>query len=321
MPKVLVTNGIPMEGFAAPRDFELLYPGAGKAFAREELLALLPDVDAVLACSALDREMIQAASQLKLIVCYGAGYDSIDLQAATAKGIPVANTPDAVTEVTAELAIAMMLSLVRRLPELNERMHQDEPSQAFGLGKNMGLSLKGMTLGIVGMGRIGGRVADFGRFMGMSVLYTARTPKPEQDRLGAQHCPLEELMRASDIVSVHCPLTPDTDGLIRRELILSMKPTAYLINTARGRVVDEEALMDALAQRRIAGAGIDVFTGEPNVNPQWSTMPNALLAPHVGSNTAQARREMAMAALERMMDVFSGKRPQNLLNPEVVKDR
>lgn len=314
---LLITHGVPKEGFDILEGHKLLYPGEGQIFSREELLALLPTADMVLACGALDEVLIGCAGRLKLIVCYGAGYDAIDVAAATQRSIPVVNIPDSVTAGTAELAFSLMLSLARRLCELDRLMHTEPPASLFGLGKHMGYSLTGLTLGIVGMGRIGSRVADLARMMGMHILYTAHSPKREQDALGDRFVSLSELMKESDFVSLHCPHTPETDKLISRELLFSMKPTAYLINTARGSVVDEAALLDALRQGRLAGAGLDVFIGEPNVNEAFAALPNVVLTPHVGSNTHQVRFAMARAASQRMLDVLAGRRPENLLNPYV----
>lgn len=319
MATILITHGVPAEGFAALKGHDLLYPGEGKVFSREELYERLPLAEAVLACGAMDEELIRQGQELKIIVCYGAGYEAIDVAAATRQGVLVANTPDAVTEVTAELAMALILCLSRRVCELNALMHGEEPREAFGIGKRMGTSLTGGTLGIVGMGRIGARVADFGRFMGMKVMYTARTPKPEQDALGARRVPLAELMGEADVVSLHCPHTPETAHMISRELLFSMKSTAFFINTARGRVVDEAALIDALRQGKIAGAGLDVFLGEPDVNEAFAKLPNAVLTPHIGSNTMQARALMGQAASRRILDALEGRRPECLLNPEALK--
>ena len=321
MIRVLITSGIPMDGFALSAPYHVHYPGEGQVFSREDLLALLPESDVVLACLGLDEELIRAGKDVKLIMCYGAGYDAIDIAAATRQGIQVANIPDAVTVVTAELAFSMMLALARRLCELNERMHQESPEQAFGLGKYMGTSLSGMTLGIVGMGRIGGKVAEWARMMGMRIIYTSRTEKPEQEALGAARCSLEALMQTADFVSLHCPHTPETDQLITRELLYMMKPTAYLINTARGRVVDELALLDLLREKRIAGAGIDVFENEPNIRSEWQSIPGAILAPHVGSNTRGARKGMLLAVCERIEALLAGKEIPNLLNPAVLEKK
>jgi len=317
MAEIVVTYGVPSDGFHSLKGHTVHIPAPGVHFSREELLKLLPRADAVLACKAFDRELVEAGQNLKLIVCYGAGYDAIDVAAATERGIPVANTPDSVTAPTAELAIALLMALARRIPEFNQRVRTMQPEDVFVLGKYMGVSLEGATLGIVGMGRIGAKVADFGRLMGMRVLYHARSDKPERDALGDERVPLDELMAQSDFVSLHCPHTPETTGLISRERLALMKRGAYLINTARGPVVDEEALMDALRAEKIAGAALDVFVGEPNVNPAFFELDNVLLTPHVGSNTLHARNQMAEDASKRILDVLDGRIPPNVINPQV----
>ncbi|MBE5802692.1 MAG: dihydrofolate reductase [Clostridiales bacterium] len=319
MATIIVTYGVPRRMFDEKlAGHQLLIPQPMKAFTKEEMLRLLPEADAVVACTAFDAEMIQAAKKLKLIVCYGAGYDAIDVEAATRAGIMVANTPDCVTMPTAELAMALIMSLARRIVDLNDKLHTQPSQQVFGMGKYMGTSLAGRTLGIVGMGRIGSLVADFGRFIGMQVLYTARTPKPHRDALGDRQVSLPELMQQADFVSLHCPATPETRQMISREMLSLMKPTAYLINTARGAVVDEEALIQLLRDGSIAGAGLDVYQNEPNPNPDFLTLPNVILTPHVGSNTLQARDHMAEQASLRILDVLGGNLPQNLLNPEAL---
>ncbi len=316
MANIIVTYGVPSEGFALLKGHNVHIAPPMTHYPREVLLRLLPQADAVVACKSFDRELIEAAPKLRIIVCYGAGYDSIDVQAATEHGVWVANTPDCVTASTAELAIAHMLALARQLPSLNRQMRREPSESLFVMGKRMGASLEGATLGIVGMGRIGGKVADFGRLMGMRVLYTARGPKPEREAQGERFVPLAELMAQSDFISLHCPHTPQTHGLISREMLSLMKPTAYLINTARGPVVDEDALIEALREKRIAGAGLDVYSGEPHVNPALLELDNVLLTPHVASNTAHTRRRMAEAASERILDCLAGRTPQNLLNPQ-----
>lgn len=318
MAKIIITYGVPSDGFHSLADHEVHIPPAGIHFSREELLTLLPDADAVLACKSFDRELIEAGKNLKLIVCYGAGYDSIDVEAATERGIMVCNTPDSVTAPTAELAIAHIMALGRRLVELNTRVRTMRPEELFVLGRYMGTSLQGATLGIVGMGRIGGKVADFGRLMGMRVLYYARSRKPDRDALGDEYVSLESLMAESDFISLHCPHTPETHGLISADMIARMKSTAFLINTARGPVLDEAALIAALQSRKIAGAGLDVYTGEPHVNPAFFELDNVLLTPHVGSNTLYARNQMAEAASERILAVLNGCTPKNLINPQVL---
>lgn len=318
MATILVNYGVPMEGFASLAPHAVVAPPPLAAFSRRELMEHMRDADAVVACKAVDGEHIKAAERLKLIVCYGAGYDAIDMDAATERGVMVCNTPDCVTAPTAELAIALITALARRVPEL-DRLARAQNDAAFGLGRRMGISLEGATLGVVGMGRIGARVADFGRLMGMRVLYASRSPKPERDALGDARAPLDALLREADIVSLHCPLTPDTNGLISLERLALMKPTAYLVNTARGAVVDEAAMIDALRSGRLAGAALDVFTREPDIDERLRALPNVILTPHVGSNTRQARHIMAQAASERILAMLDGRVPANLLNPEALR--
>lgn len=318
MAKIIITYGVPTEGLSALKEHKLRIPPLGEAFSKEELLPLLADADAVLACKGFDREMIEASPMLKLIVCYGAGYDSIDIAAATQHGILVCNTPDCVTAPTAELAIAHILALSRRVVELDRLARNESPENLFVMGKRMGASLEGGTLGVVGMGRIGAKVADFGRLMGMRVLYTARSAKPERDQLGDERVSLATLMSQSDFVTLHCPLTNETRGMISKEHLALMKPTAFLINTARGGVIDEHALLETLQSRRIAGAGLDVYANEPQIDPSFFALDNVLLTPHVGSNTYQARYHMACAAAERILDALAGRVPKNVLNPEAL---
>lgn len=319
MAKIVVTYGVPAQGFFEHLPgHEICIPEALTGYTKPELIRIMRDADAVVACTAVDADMIATADRLKLIVCYGAGYDAIDVAAATRKGVMVCNTPSAVTAPTAELAIALLTGIARRIVHLDDLLRTMPPQQVFGMGKHMGSSLAGQTLGIVGMGRIGSMVADFGRLMGMQVLYHARAPKPERDALGDRKVPLSQLMAESDYISLHCPATPETKNLIDARMIDLMKPTACLVNTARGAVVDEAALLDALRQERIAGAALDVYPDEPNVNPAYLSLPNVILTPHCGSNTHQARYEMARQAAVRIKAVLAGETPENLLNPEAL---
>ncbi len=312
---ILVSHGIPAEGLEALGEHRVLIPHEGRAYTRDELKRLLPETDVMLCCGRLDAELLQTAARLKGVVCYGAGYDGIDIAAATRLGIPVCNIPDTVTEATAELAITLMLALSRRICELDTRLRQ-EKELAFGMGKRMGRSLTGRTLGVVGLGRIGRRVAEFGRFAGMVVLYSTHSPKTGAD--WASFVPLDELLARSDVVSLHCPLTPETDGLLDERRLGLMKPDALLVNTARGRVVDMDALVLALLTGWLGGAALDVFPNEPRIDERLLMLPNVLLTPHIGSNTLEARRLMAQEAARRLLLFLSGQRPPDLLNPEAL---
>lgn len=315
MANILITHGVPIQPLREKLpEHTLMIPEAGAAFSRKELLDNLPQADFVLACGTMDREMIVAATRLRLIVCYGAGYDSIDVKAATERSIPVVNVPEPVAAATAEHTIALMTGIARRICELDRLMRTEPVEDCFGLGKRMGTSLAGGTLGVVGMGRIGSRVAEFGRLMNMRVLYVSRTQKHEQEAWGARRVPLKELMETADFVSLHCPHTNETEGLISRTLLMSMQPTAFLINTARGRVVDEEALADVLEQNRIAGAALDVFCNEPHVNPRLLALPNVLMTPHCAANNPYTRAQMALAVAKRIQEALDGRMLQDLVN-------
>ena len=318
MGKVLVTHGVPMTHFELVRPHELIHPAPGKAFSREELLRLLPDCDAVVACGPFDRELLTACGKLTLLVCYGAGYDAIDVQAASDLRIPVVNVPDSVTEATAELAMAQILAVTRRICETDRALRTPGSTrESFTMGRAMGVSLDGMTLGIVGMGRIGSRVAEFGRFLGMRVVYDGRHIKPFSQTGNARRLPLQELLRASDVVSLHCPLTPETAGMIGAEALALMRPTAFLINASRGKLVDSHALAEAIREGRLAGAALDVFDTEPEIIPELRELPTVVLTPHIGSNTLSTRNRMAQDAAQTILTALAGKEPPNLLNPIV----
>jgi len=318
MAKILITHGVPAERFRFLRPHDVLLPEPGQAFTKSELIAMLPECDAVVACGPFDWQLMEAAKHAKLILSYGAGYDSIDLSAATELGIPVGNIPDSVTETTAQLAMALIFAVTRRVCELDRGLRTEGSTrELFTMGRGMGVLLEGMTLGIVGMGRIGSRVAEFGRFIGMRVVYSAHNIKPFLVTGNARHLPMEELLRVSDIISLHCPLTPETKGMIGTKELALMRPTAFLINTSRGKQVDESALAEALESGKLAGAGLDVFEAEPEVSERLKKLENVVLTPHIGSNTLRTRNMMAERCCENILDALAGRKPPNLLNPEV----
>lgn len=311
MAKILVTHGLPAEGFDLLEGHEVVIPPPLRSFTRKELKTLIADADAVVAGGPMPAEVIEAATKLKLIANYGAGYDSVDVQAAAARGIPVTNIPEAVTDVTAELAVALMLAVARRVGEMNLRARRETPSTLFGMGRYMGMTLRGRTLGIFGCGRIGGRVAQISKALGMRVIgYSRRGADPTV----AEPVDFDTLIARSDVLSLHCPLTDETRGVISREVIARMKPGAILINTARGAVVDNEALAEAVASGHLSGAGLDVFPQEPGIPPSLIEQERIVLTPHVGSNTYEDRCEMARACSRQILDALEGRRPVNIVN-------
>lgn len=311
MATILITHGIPtagLEGLAAHR---IIMPAPLAAYSMEELQELIPQADAVIAGGKLPAEVIRAGKRLKIIANYGAGYDSVDIAAAAECGIPVTNIPDTVTDATAELAIGLMLAVSRRIGEMNLRLRREASADLFGMGRYMGSTLQGRTLGIIGYGRIGRRVGQIARALGMRVVACSRRGVSDE---GVENASLEELLSRADVVSLHCPLTEQTRHLLDREAFGKMKPGAMLVNTARGGIVDHDALAEALRSGKLAGAGLDVYPQEPSIPEALLAMDNVVCTPHVGANTAQTREAMAEACAAQILDALAGRRPVNIVN-------
>lgn len=310
--KILVTYNLPRTPFNnLPADWELTFP-QNEEMPREEIIRLLPEYDVLLTIfhshSPVDREIINAGKRLRLISNYGVGYNNIDTAYAREKGIAVTNTPRSVCNPTAELAMALMLALARRVAECDRRIRTEKES-LWGTMKNLGASLENKTLGIVGMGNIGKNVARKAEAFGMRVIYYNRRTEVS----GYRRVPLDTLLQEADFVSLHTPLTTETRHLIGARELSLMKPTAMLINTARGAVIDETALADALKQKRIAGAALDVFENEPHVTDVLYRLDNVVLTPHVGTGTIDTRIAMAEEALANIRNFFQGT-PTNVVN-------
>jgi glyoxylate reductase len=299
--KVFVTRRLPgdaLDRLAAEHEVEVwpeqMPPG------RDELLARAPELDGLLSLltDPVDAELIEAAPRLRAISNFAVGVDNIDLEAAAARGIPVGNTPDVLTDTTADLAVALMLGISRHLVEGDAYVRRGE-WRTWETGLLLGHDLHGSTVGIVGFGRIGQAVGRRLEGFGCEILHTSRD----------QGVPLEELLDRSDFVTVHAPLTPETRGLIGDEALARMKPTAYLVNTARGPIVDSEALGRALRAGRIAGAALDVTDPEPlpGDNPLLGA-PNLLVLPHLGSATEATRARMAAMAVDNLLAGLAGER-------------
>ena len=271
----------------------------------------------------VDAALIARAPRLEALSTVSVGYDAIDLEALNARGIMLTNTPDVLTETTADTAFMLILGVARRVAELAQWLKDGHWMRPVGAAQ-YGVDVHGKTLGIVGMGRIGAAVARRAALgFGMRVLYTARSAKPELEReleLGAQRCELDELLRQSDFVCVLAPLTAQTRHLIGARELALMKPAAFLVNAARGAIVDERALIAALERRQIAGAGLDVFEREPlPPDSPLLAMPNVLALPHIGSATRETRHAMELCAARNLIDALAGRRPQYLVNPQVLR--
>ena len=310
--KVLVTREIPAAGLRPLEGYDLTVLSEAPP-ARDELLAAAEGSVGVLSnvTEKIDAEFMDAAgSGLKIIANMAVGYDNIDVGAANERGIAVTNTPGVLDETTADTAFMLLLAAARRLGE-SERTLRAGNWEWWGPKLFVGVDVWGKTLGVVGMGRIGQAVARRGRGFGMEIVYHNRSRKEEAEKeLAARYADLDELLETADFVSIHTPLTEETTHLIGAGELDRMKPTAVLVNTSRGPVVDEEALADALADGRIFAAGLDVYEEEPKVNPKLLELENAVLAPHIGSGSRETRDGMAVLAAENIVAVLSGEGPK-----------
>ena len=271
----------------------------------------LSDVDA-LVCLLLDRidaGVLAAAPKLRVVANCAVGVDNIDLAAAAAAGVTVTNTPDVLTETTAELAFALMLAAARRIGE-GERLVRSGAWGGWALDQLLGIELHGRTLGILGFGRIGQAMARRGLGFGMQVIYA---DPHAVSAAGCTRVTVDELFAGADVVSLHCPLTAETRQVVDARRLGLMRPTAIVVNTARGDCVDEGALIDALTAGRLFGAGLDVFVGEPRIDPRLQACPRLVLAPHIGSATTKARTSMAQLCADAVIAVLSGRRPTNVV--------
>ncbi len=314
--KVLVTREIPSAGLRAlePFDVRVLHerpPECG------ELLDAVRGVSGILstATEKMDGELMDAAGEdLKVIANMAVGYDNVDVEASAERGIVVTNTPGVLDETTADVAFMLLLAAARRLGE-GERLLRAGRWEWWGPKQLMGRDVWGKRLGIVGFGRIGQAVARRARGFGMEVLYHNRSRKEEAEQeLGARYVEFDELLETVDFVSVHTPLTDETHHLIGPKELGRMKPTAVLVNTSRGPVVDEAALADALAAGRIFAAGLDVYEEEPKVHPKLLELENVVLAPHIGSASVETRDRMAALAAENLAAVLRGEDPKTPVN-------
>jgi len=315
MPKILVSYRLPEAGLQALREKHTVIAPENLRFSREQIMEHLPDCDALLSASLkVDREMIDRGSKLQVIANYGAGVDKIDVAYAKEKGLSVSNTPTAVTEATAELAFGLMHSLLRRITECDRHLRSDPDFRWGMMREHIGHSLYGKTLGIVGLGKIGRALARRALAARMKILYHNRSPiftKFEQES-GATYTTLPELLQESDIVSLHTPLTDETHHMLDAQHLSMMKPSAFLVNTARGAVIDEQALVQRLQTGKLAGAALDVFEQEPKIPEALLKMDNVVLVPHIGTETIESRTEMAHEAVDNLLYFFEKKK---VLNP------
>jgi glyoxylate/hydroxypyruvate/2-ketogluconate reductase len=319
-PRVLVTREVFDETLAYLRQHcEVQANQDDVPYAPDALAAALTDTDGLMCCltDRIDAALLASAPQLKAVANIAVGYNNIDIPACTARGVMATNTPGVLDDSTADLAWTLMLGTARRLTEVERRIRSGEWT-GWRLKQWLGVDVHHATLGIVGMGRIGQAIARRAAGFDMKVIYHNRNRiAPELERkANATYVSFDELLAQSDFIVLQMPYTPQTHHLIGASQLAKMKPTAILINSTRGGVVDDAALIAALKNGTIRAAGLDVFENEPKLNPEFLVLDNVVLAPHIGSSTEATRKAMAMLAAQNLVAVLRGEVPPNLLNPE-----
>jgi glyoxylate reductase len=318
---VFISRRLPDEALALARGrVQLRQHTADHGLSTVELAARLGDADGLvcLLTDTIDEALLAAAPRLRVVANVAVGYNNIDLAAATRRKVVVTNTPGVLTETTADFTFALLLATARRVVEADAYTRAGRFTE-WGLMLLLGGDVHGKTLGILGLGRIGRAVARRALGFSMAVRYfdTVRDPGAERD-LGLVYQDAQTIVREADFLTLHVPLLPETRHFIGEPELRAMKPTAYLINASRGPVVDEAALVRALKEGWIAGAGLDVYEDEPAVHPGLLDCPNAVLAPHIASASRETRTKMATMAVENCLAVLEGRRPANPVNPEVL---
>lgn len=316
MDKIFYTYRIPDEGMLLLKNYEISGNNEDRFLSKEEIIKGARDASALISLLSdrIDSEVISSLPKLKVIANYAVGYNNIDIEEARKRGIRVTNTPGALTDATADLTMALLLATSRRIVE-GDRLVRERKFEGWKPGLLKGPALKGKILGIIGMGRIGKAVASRAKAFGMNILYHNRKPllQSEEEELCVKHVSLEELLKSSDFISLHVPLMGETYHLLNEKRLSLLKPEAIIINTSRGAVIDEKALIKALKDGKIAGAGLDVYEEEPFVPQELIDLPNVVLLPHLGSATNEARREMAIMVGRNVAAVLEGKEPPNLV--------
>jgi glyoxylate reductase len=323
-PRVLATRPLfPAAQQILNANCDVQYWTKPERISKQDLFALIKDREALvcLLTEKVDDELLRAAPKLRIAANVAVGFDNIDVAACTKRGVVATNTPGVLDETTADFAWTLMMAVARRIGE-GEQLARSGNWKGWDLDQLVGTDVWGKTLGLVGFGRIGRAVARRAAGFQMKVLYSdaIRAPLDIENDLKAEYRDFNTLLAEADFVSLHVPLLPETRGLMDGAKLHRMKPTAFLINTARGPVVDEAALVHALETGKIAGAGLDVYENEPFIHPGLKR-PNVVLAPHIASGSLETRTKMAVIAAENVVALFKGQRPANILNPDVCKGK
>ena len=318
MKKILITYALHKEPLAELFEkFDVFMPG-DKDMKREQVLEMIPDYEVLIPNFSFytDKEIVDKGVKLELISNYGVGYNNIDVDYATEKGIAVTNIPKTTCEPTAELAFALLLAAGRRIGYYDRKLREHQAID-WGVYGDAGLSVFGKTLGIIGMGRIGQALARRAVASGMNIIYHNRNrlSLEIENRYNARYVSFEDLLRTADYISLNAPSTPETLQLIGENELSLMKPTAVFINTARGNMVDEKALAKALKEQTIWAAGLDVYENEPKISPELLVLDNVVLAPHAGTKTIEDRHNMALEMVHNIVGFYEGEYEISRVNP------
>jgi len=325
-PKIVVTRRIPEPAVEILREAgDVWVSPDDRPLEVSELHEAIAGADVVVTLlhDKVDDAFLDAAGdQLRAVCNVAVGFDNIDVPAATKRGVLVTNTPAVLTEATADLAMTLILAVTRRIGE-GERLIRSREPWSWHMFMLLGTGLQGKTLGVVGMGAIGQSLARRAKAFGMDIIYSdaRQAPAEVEQELGARRVELDELLRTADVVSIHAPLMDETRHLINADTLGLMKESAYLVNSARGPIIDEAALVDALKAGKIAGAGLDVYENEPETHPGLVDLDNVVLLPHLGSATIETRTAMGVLAAENAVLALRGERPKTPVNPEVLEGR
>lgn len=313
--KILITAELPFDVESYLKGHELDY-NKGKALSAKELAKRAEDADGIISMLSdkIDRELMESCKNLKVVANYAVGYNNIDVEAATELGITVCNTPDVLTQTTAELGFSLMMSAARRIPEA-DAFTRKKKFKGWKADMLLGMDMHGKTLGVFGFGLIGQAVAQMASGFHMDILYNSRTTKPQAELLtGAKRVSFEDLIRKSDFLIITAPATPETKHKFTLETFVQMKSTAVLVNIGRGEIIKERDLVKALESKLIFSAGLDVYEEEPKIDDGLYKLDNVVLAPHIGSGSVATREAMGRLCCDSLLKVFKDEKPHNALN-------
>lgn len=314
MAKIFIAGRVPESTKKFLQDFNISEYSEDGVIKEEELMESVRDVDAILCplSTPLSKKVMEQAKNVKIIANFGAGFDNIDVEAAKKHGIIVTNTPGVSTEATAELSIGLMIAVARRIVE-GDQFSRTKEFKGWSPLFFLGTELYGKTLGIVGLGNIGQAVARRAKAFGMNIIYTGPSQKPNsiEQKYGATYVRMDELLQTSDVISLHLPYKREVHHLFSQEAFQQMKPNAILVNAARGPIVDEKALINAIKKKEIRGAALDVYEFEPLITEELKLMKEVVITPHIGNATIETRDAMGEIAAKNIISVLNGKQPLN----------